>query len=30
MMSQNRQSAKDRDEAEHDYEVDRTALQHLD
>ena len=30
MMSQNRQSAKDRDEAEHDYEVDRTALEHLD
>lgn len=30
MMSQNRQSAKDRDEAEHDYEVDRRALTRLD
>ncbi len=26
MMSQNRQSARDRDEAEHDYEVNREAL----
>ncbi|HET9722839.1 MAG TPA: DUF1003 domain-containing protein [Actinomycetota bacterium] len=30
MMSQNRQSAKDRDEAEHDYDVDRRALERLD
>lgn len=30
LMSQNRQAAKDRDEAEHDYEIDRTALQKLD
>lgn len=29
MMSQNRQNAKDRDEAEHDYEVDRKALERL-
>lgn len=29
MMSQNRQAAKDRDEAEHDYEVDREALDRL-
>lgn len=29
MMSQNRQAAKDRDEAEHDYEVDREALESL-
>ena len=29
MMSQNRQSAKDRDEAEHDYEVNREALERL-
>ena len=26
LMSQNRQAAKDRDEAEHDYAIDRTAL----
>jgi uncharacterized membrane protein len=30
MMSQNRQSAMDRDEAEHDYEVDREAITRLD
>lgn len=30
MMSQNRQAAKDRDEAEHDYEVNREALQRLE
>lgn len=30
MMSQNRQSAKDRDEAEHDYEVNRDALDRLE
>ncbi len=30
MMSQNRQVAKDRDEAEHDYEVDRRALERMD
>ncbi len=30
MMSQNRQAAKDRDEAEHDYEVNRRALQWLE
>ncbi len=30
MMSQNRQAAKDRDEAEHDYEVNRRALAQLD
>jgi uncharacterized membrane protein len=30
MMSQNRQTAMDRDAAEHDYEVDRRALEHLD
>jgi uncharacterized membrane protein len=29
MMSQNRQSARDRDEAEHDYEVNREALERL-
>lgn len=29
MMSQNRQAAKDRDEAEHDYEVNRDALERL-
>jgi uncharacterized membrane protein len=29
MMSQNRQAAKDRDEAEHDYEVNRDALGRL-
>lgn len=29
MMSQNRQVAKDRDEAEHDYEVNREALERL-
>jgi uncharacterized membrane protein len=29
MMSQNRQTAKDRDEAEHDYEVNRDALERL-
>ena len=29
MMSQNRQAAKDRDEAEHDYEVNREALERL-
>jgi uncharacterized membrane protein len=29
MMSQNRQTAKDRDEAEHDYEVNREALDRL-
>ncbi len=29
MMSQNRQSAKDRDAAEHDYEVNREALDRL-
>jgi uncharacterized membrane protein len=30
MMSQNRQAAKDRDEAEHDYEVNREALERLE
>jgi uncharacterized membrane protein len=30
MMSQNRQSAKDRDEAEHDYAVNREALDRLE
>jgi uncharacterized membrane protein len=30
MMSQNRQAAKDRDEAEHDYDVDRRALERLE
>jgi uncharacterized membrane protein len=30
MMSQNRQSAKDRDEAEHDYEVNRQAFDRLE
>jgi uncharacterized membrane protein len=30
MMSQNRQSAKDRAEAEHDYKVDREALERLE
>ena len=30
MMSQNRQTAMDRDEAEHDYEVDRQALARLE
>jgi uncharacterized membrane protein len=30
LMSQNRQAAKDRDEAEHDYAIDRTALQQLE
>jgi uncharacterized membrane protein len=29
MMSQNRQAAKDRDEAEHDYDVNREALERL-
>jgi uncharacterized membrane protein len=29
MMSQNRQAAKDRDEAEHDYEINREALDRL-
>ncbi|MGH2673933.1 MAG: DUF1003 domain-containing protein [Actinomycetota bacterium] len=29
MMSQNRQAAKDRDEAEHDYEVNQEALDRL-
>jgi uncharacterized membrane protein len=29
MMSQNRQAAKDRDEAEHDYHVNREALDRL-
>jgi uncharacterized membrane protein len=29
MMSQNRQAAKDRDEAEHDYQVNREALEAL-
>lgn len=29
MMSQNRQAAKDRDEAEHDYKVNREALDRL-
>ena len=29
MMSQNRQAAKDRDEAEHDYRVNREALERL-
>src|SRR5918992_324350 len=29
MMSQNRQAAKDRDEAEHDYDVNREALDRL-
>ncbi len=29
MMSQNRQAAKDRDEAEHDYQVNREALERL-
>ena len=30
MMSQNRQAAKDRDEAEHDYQVDRDTLRRLE
>lgn len=30
MMSQNRQAAKDRDEAEHDYQVNREGLERLD
>ena len=30
MMSQNRQAAKDRDEMEHDYEVNRDALARLE
>jgi uncharacterized membrane protein len=30
LMSQNRQAAKDRDEAEHDYAVNREALDRLD
>lgn len=30
MMSQNRQAAKDRDEAEHDYQVNREALERLE
>ena len=30
MMSQNRQAARDRDEAEHDYEVNRRALELLE
>ena len=30
MMSQNRQTAKDRDEAEHDYEVNRQAFDRLE
>jgi uncharacterized membrane protein len=30
MMSQNRQAAKDRDEAEHDYEVNREGLARLE
>jgi uncharacterized membrane protein len=30
MMSQNRQSAKDRDEAEHDYDVNRESLERLE
>ena len=30
MMSQNRQAAKDRDEAEHDYDVDRRALDRIE
>jgi uncharacterized membrane protein len=30
MMSQNRQAAKDRDEAEHDYAVNREALDRLE
>lgn len=30
MMSQNRQTARDRDEAEHDYEVNREALERLE
>lgn len=30
MMSQNRQTAKDRDEAEHDYAVNREALDRLE
>ena len=30
MMSQNRQAAKDRDEAEHDFEVNREALARLE
>jgi uncharacterized membrane protein len=30
MMSQNRQATKDRDEAEHDYEVNRQALERLE
>ena len=29
MMSQNRQAAKDRDEAEHDYKINREALERL-
>jgi uncharacterized membrane protein len=29
MMSQNRQAVKDRDEAEHDYEANREALEQL-
>jgi uncharacterized membrane protein len=29
MMSQNRQSAKDRDEAEHDYHINQEALERL-
>jgi uncharacterized membrane protein len=29
LMSQNRQAAKDRDEAEHDYEINREALDRL-
>ena len=30
MMSQNRQAAKDRDEAEHDYDVNRESLERLE
>jgi uncharacterized membrane protein len=30
MMSQNRQAAKDRDEAEHDYEINRESLERLE
>jgi len=30
LMSQNRQAAKDRDEAEHDYEIDRKGLRQLE
>jgi uncharacterized membrane protein len=30
MMSQNRQAAKDRDEAENDYDVNREALERLE